>query len=530
MEKKKKYIFKKILTGLMIATSAITLVRVFKNIIDPGPVVKPEPTPTPQPEPVNEEYKIWKAVTTRVASMLEKRMYVENLDIKTLKITPYEATSSDGYNSALNMICTYSDGGVNKIGKFSISLEDVPQNLEQLISSLDKVKDDFSAQGKYTSYVCTNKTETFAKKIYEYNDKIKPNYANSQIVLCGGQPANDIAKLGVTDTVGSGIATGYLFEENNKICFLNLAYKIDYDENHKNNLENHLKESENNNILSYYLKEMRTGEHPHELYDYSVDYFDQDISVEFRQYAKMYGTNLPQRLDEINLKKEIKECIIGCIAKDKRLGQDEKETFKVNYAYFTNDGYKNNNDLVVNYSYVRSGKTYTGKVYFRFEIEPENLQQLHDVLYFNSNVSMDKRNIYEYTESKTGNEFALNLAKKENFFRPFKTSANFEVLDVSTKDFEFARRFESNLNFILKDKNTGKIYVAPCYISGDFRGTEIPTGDPYKYLAKNPSSYIVSYGEPVCMSDRKNFTDVFQETKQIESYTTKDGSYTIYFQ
>ena len=106
-----------------------------------------------------------------------------------------------------------------------------------------------------------------------------------------------------------------LFEEDNKICFLNLAYKIDYDENHKNNLENHLKESENNNILSYYLKEMRTGEHPHELYDYSVDYFDQDISVEFRQYAKMYGTNLPQRLDEINLKKEIKEflqCLYQC--------------------------------------------------------------------------------------------------------------------------------------------------------------------------------------------------------------------------
>ena len=51
MEKKKKYIFKKILTGLMIATSAITLVRVFKNIIDTGPVVKTEPARTPNPEP-----------------------------------------------------------------------------------------------------------------------------------------------------------------------------------------------------------------------------------------------------------------------------------------------------------------------------------------------------------------------------------------------------------------------------------------------------------------------------------------------
>lgn len=513
----------------MVAASAFTLVRVFKNVIDPEPVVKPVPTPTPEPEPVNEEYKIWKAVTTRVAGMLEKRMYIENLDIKTLKITPYEGTSSDGYNSALDMICTYSDGGVNKIGKFSISLEDVPQNLEQLIASLDQVKDNFSAQRKYISYVCTNKTENFAKKIYEYNNIIKPIFSNSQMVLCGGQPADNIAKLGVTDSVGSGIATGYLFEEDNKICFLNLAYKIEYDENHKTNLENHLKESENNNILSYYLKEMRTGEHPHELYDYSVDYFDQDISVEFRQYAKMYGSNLPQRLDSVNLKKEVKKCIVDCIAKDLRLNQDEKETFKVNYAYFTNNRNKNNNDLGVNYSYVRGGKKYTAKVYFRFEHEPENLQQLHDLLYFNSNVSFDKRNVYEYIESKTGNKFALNLAKKEDFFKPFKTSANFEVLGVSAKDFEFDRRYETNLNFILKDKNTGKIYVTQCQIDGSFKGTEIPTGDPYKYLENNPSSYILTYCEPLCLSDMKNYTDIFEETKKVESYTTKDGSYTIFF-
>jgi hypothetical protein len=155
---------------------------------------------------------------------------------------------------------------------------------------------------------------------------------------------------------------------------------------------------------------------------------------------------------------------------------------------------------------------------------------LEDAFYFNANISLNNLwksgNAKEYVESKTGYEFVLKLIKNKEFFKGVK-NPNFEVLSVSVEEIDSSNSY-GEINVILKDNDTGKIYWERSAITYEKSNTDIFSGDPYEYFAKNPSSYDIPAfgGDNYCLSDLVNFSDIFIKTQKN---TIKIGDYTVNF-
>lgn len=521
--KNKKSLLKKTLLGIFAVANLVAFGGCQEKCADPEPIVTPV---TPSTPVGNEGYNTWKNVNTTIANRLNQRFIgYEDIEIKALKVEPIN-DNSQHYQSNLNLVCTFKECGVSKIGTFDISLYDVPSTLEEVVASINNIEGSLKVQGNYCNYTWTSKTEDFAKQVLQMTTDDIEKFDNPQIAFCGGMPTQNLSKFGST-AQNAGIQTVYMFEQDGNIGLATVLCKLEKDKD-STNLEQYLSENPQKTIFDYYLQKLNNSETVSVLH--SVVYFDQDISKEYNQLSKKYGQYLPQILDEKNLEKEIETVLKGYVGNNLSLDKNAFGTVEILQSYLYNGVDLKDTPFIMNYRYCDGEQMRYGEAVFLFEYTPKNLKELRDVLYYNANLGRDMRSdiVYENTCPEMidfGNEL-LNSQQGKAYLEQINSRDNLKVTITPTFALENNR---TTINYVVEDIENQKYYAISANVNFNLPD-DVEIENPYQYLLDNPDSYNVSFNVPFEVDMYQRYSNDYEQQQELENYSLADGRYTIYME